>query len=65
MTYTYTTQAQLRAAFWQDMPETWTKYRNKRQNDWPCNLRMEWCDFVEMLSRDGHISDALTNSVTG
>lgn len=60
-----TTQKQVRAAFWQGMPQVWAKYRNKRQNDWPCDLRMEWCDFVEMLQRDGHISESLAETVTG
>lgn len=59
------TQAEIRAAFWQGMPQVWSKYRNKRQNEWPCDLRMEFCDFVEMLHRDGHISESLANRVTG
>lgn len=59
------TQSKMRTAFWQGMPQVWAKYRNKRQNDWPCDLRMEFCDFVEMLRRDGHISESLANRVTG
>ena len=58
------TQSEVRTAFWQGMPQVWAKYRNKRQNDWPCDLRMEFCDFVEMLRRDGHISESLANRVT-
>lgn len=60
-----TTQKELRAAFWQGMPQVWSKYRNKRQNEWPCDLRMEFCDFVEMLRQDGIISETLANEVTG
>lgn len=60
-----TTQKQVRAAFWQGMPSVWSKYRNKRQNDWPYDLRMEWCGFVEMMRRDGHISESLAETVTG
>lgn len=59
------TQSEVRTAFWQGMPQVWEKYRNKRQNNWPCDLRMEFCDFVEMLRRDGHISESLANRVTG
>lgn len=59
------TQSEVRTAFWQGMPQVWAKYRNKRQNDWPCDLRMEFCDFVEMLRLDGHISESLANRVTG
>lgn len=60
-----TTQKELHVAFWQGMPQVWSKYRNKRQNEWPCDLRMEFCDFVEMLRQDGIISETLANEVTG
>ena len=59
------TQSEVLTAFWQGMPQVWAKYRNKMQNDWPCDLHMELCDFVEMLHRDGFISDALADRVTG
>lgn len=60
-----TTQKQIRESFWQGMPAVWSKYRNKRQNAWPCDLRIEFCDYVEMLRRDGHISESLAETVTG
>lgn len=62
---TYTTQAQVRAAFWQGN-EHLRKYRKPgaRQNDYGATLRSEWCEFVDMLARDGHISEDLAGRVT-
>jgi hypothetical protein len=60
-----TTQSQVRAAFWQGMPSVWAKYRNKRQNDWPADLRTEFVDFVDFLARQGDISEELASRVTG
>ena len=45
MPYTYTTQREVRAAFWQGWPE-------------------EFSAFVDMLQKDGHISEALAQKVT-
>lgn len=61
--YTYTTQSQVRAAFWQG----WTNCkRPKRQRDgnYPATIRCEFVDFVDMLARDGQISEALAQRVT-
>ena len=64
-----TTQRQVRAAFWQG----WTpeleaaagiKREMKTQNDYPAAVRMEWVDFVDMLARDGVISEELAARVT-
>lgn len=66
MTYAYTTQKQVRAAFWaQDgsklygCPAAW-----KTQNDYPVGTRMHFVDFVDALARDGQISEALAQRVT-
>lgn len=42
----------------------WAKYRRSSHNDCPTDLRVEFCDFVEMLHRDGHITDRVAESVT-
>jgi hypothetical protein len=63
--YAITTQSALRAAFWQGMPQVWSKYRGKPQNDWPADLRMEFVDFVDFLARQGDIPESLASSVTG
>lgn len=62
---TFTTQAQVRAAFWQGNAHLRAHYRRqKRQNDYTATIRAEWVAFVDMLARDGHISDALAQRVT-
>jgi hypothetical protein len=64
MTYAYTTQAQLRAAFWAQLPNASTYRKSKRQNEQPCDVRMAWCDFVEEMHRNGDISDTLAQRAT-
>lgn len=59
----YTTQAQVRKAFWIGFPQHIRK-PGKGQNDYRCVVREEWCAFVGMLERDGHISESLANRVT-
>lgn len=71
--YTYTTQPQIRRAFWQywlalheRSEEDWTNCpRPKRQRDghYPADVRCAFVDFVEMLARDGQISEALAYRV--
>jgi len=63
MSYSITTQKALRAAFWQSQP-IGLKQGNMRQNDYPADVRMAWCDFVEWMNRSGHISDSLAYKVT-
>lgn len=60
--FTFTTQSQIRAAFW----EGFHLPRPKRlsSGDYPTDVRCEFCDFVDMLARDGHISEALAQRVT-
>ena len=55
---------QVVSAFWQGMPPVWAKYRRRAHNDCPADLRMEFADFVDMLQRDGHISETVAASVT-
>ena len=62
MKYTYTTQAQVRAAFWQGWPEGFR--RGKRHNEYGATIRSEFCAFVDMLQKDGHISESLAQRVT-
>jgi len=61
----YTTQAQVRNAFWSSMFEGKPKeYRGKTQNDLPTDVRVAFVDFVDSLARDGIISEALASRVT-
>jgi hypothetical protein len=64
--YTYTNQADVRDAFWnvffvEGKPR---KYWGKSQNDLPADIRVAFCDFVDMLEKDGQISEALAQRVT-
>lgn len=60
---TYTTQTQVRIAFWADHPQ-FRRVPGKRQNDYPADIRAAFVDFVDMLCRNGTISDALAQRVT-
>ncbi len=65
----YTTQTQVRAAFWEVYGESGMaikplKYRGKSQNELPADVRMAFVDFVDSLARDQQISEALAQRVT-
>jgi hypothetical protein len=69
MTYTYTNQKQVRAAFWEQFPEFEIEARDrgtlsKRQNEQTVDTRCAFVDFVDALARNGDISEALANRVT-
>lgn len=59
------TQAQVRDAFWQAHPQFQALRRSrKRQNQYPCDVRVSFVDYVDMLSKDGTITSALAHRVT-
>jgi hypothetical protein len=63
--YAYTTEGQVRKAFWQGNEHLRAQYsRGKRQNDFNATIRSEFVEFIDMLQRDGHISEALAQKVT-
>lgn len=66
--YTMTTQAEVRAAFWQgftpELRRAAGMTTKKRQNAYPTDIRVEFVDFVDMLEKDGQISPALAARVT-
>ena len=69
MTYTYTTQKQVREAFWADHTSfdhqaRAAGIRSKRQNAHCATVRCAFVDYVDMLSCDGIISEALAARVT-
>jgi hypothetical protein len=61
-----TTQRQLRAAFWEMLessPDYVPQFR-RAQNACPAVTRAAFCDYVEMLARNGEISEALAQRAT-
>jgi hypothetical protein len=65
--YTYTTQAQVRAAFWRDNPTASrrliTDYSGRGKMH-TTDTRCAFVDFLDSLSRDGAISPALAQRAT-
>ena len=62
MIYHFTTQAQVRAAFWQGWPAGFR--RGKLHNEYSATIRSEFCEFIDMLARDDLISEKLAARVT-
>ena len=62
MPYTYTTQAQVRAAFFDFYPAR--RVKGWTQNRYDVTTRCAFCDFVDALQKEGHISEALADRVT-
>ena len=65
----YTTQTQVRRAFWADHPGYAARYEMKRahgatQNDYPADVRSTFVDYVDSLQRAGLISERLAEKVT-
>jgi len=63
MNYEFTTQPEVRKAFWQGFPE-YKQVSGWTQNDYKALIRCEFVLFVEMLARDGLISEHLARRVT-
>lgn len=45
-------------------PEPVVVLRNTTQNEYPTDVRVSWCDFVECMYRAGQISEALADRAT-
>lgn len=67
MAYPITTQKQVRALFWETFPELprkkITNYAGTGKM-YPTDTRCAFVDFVDALSKDGQISQALAQRVT-
>lgn len=57
-----TNQKDLRRMFWDDNPQC-AKGR-LRNGDRPTDTRVAWCDYVESMSRNGIISEAMAQRAT-
>ena len=65
----YTTQKQIRKAFWQHLKEENPKLyakgkRSKRQNDQPTDVRCAFVQFIDELAKDGQITEEMNQKVT-
>jgi hypothetical protein len=65
----YTTQKQIRKAFWQYLKEENPKLyakgkRSKRQNDQPTDIALWFIGFTESLCQDGQITEKMAQKVT-
>jgi len=58
------TITEIRAAFWQGNEHLKHFVKSKRQNEYNATIRSEFVEFVDMLNKDGFISDSLANRVT-
>tara|TARA_R110002074_G_scaffold29553_1_gene84528 strand:- start:618 stop:803 length:186 start_codon:yes stop_codon:yes gene_type:complete len=58
------TITEIRAAFWQGNEHMKHFIKSKRQNEYNAIIRSEFVEFVDMLNKDGFISDSLANRVT-
>ena len=58
-------QKEIRNAFWNEFPQFKSEYRsNKRQNDYCCDIRCAFVEWVDSLMKSGRISEKLCNNVT-
>ena len=64
MKYDFTTQAQIRSAFWQGNEHLKHYIKSKTQNDYNATIRTEFVEFIDMLARSKHISPKLASEVT-
>ena len=53
----------VRESFWRNHTRL-VRIPGKTQNDYPCDTRMAFCDYVETLRRDGDITERLAYSAT-
>lgn len=59
------TLKEIRASFWDCHDHLASQYRVKyRQNDYPCDTRVAFCDWVDYLVKSGQITEKLANRAT-
>ncbi len=62
--YSMTTQTQVRVAFWEAHPQYVSEFKaSKRQDDYRVDIRVAFVDYVDMLQKDGTISDKLASRI--
>lgn len=59
------TVSQVRTTFWEAHPQFKNQYRKTyKQNQYHCDIRCAFVDFVDYLQKDGIITENLANRVT-
>ena len=59
------TLSELRRCFWDSFPEYKKEYhKGKRQNQYKCDIRMAWVDFVDQMEKSGEITRKLAERAT-
>ena len=62
---TFKTVSEVRTAFWSTFPQFQKEYRKTwRQNQYKCDIRCSFVDFVDGLQKDREITEKLANRVT-
>ena len=60
-----TNQKAIRKLFWEYNPQcSKKKVTCGSKKVYPCDTRMTFCDFIERLRRDGHISEKMCYKIT-
>ena len=56
---------ELRMAFWNTHEEFKTEYmKTYSQNQYRCDIRMAWCEFVDQMRRCDEITEAMAQRAT-
>ena len=63
-TYTVTNQPDLRDLFWDTHRHFDRVAKKYKQNDYNCEVRAAWVDFVDAAQKNGDISEALAYRAT-
>lgn len=59
------TLKQIRSSFWENYPHFKSEYRTrKKQNEYSTDIRTSFCDYVDMLRKDGIITESKANKAT-
>ena len=59
------TISEVRKSFWNEFPQFLNEYKKiKRQNEYSCDCRCAFVEYVDYLQKDGVISEKLANKVT-
>lgn len=59
------TQKEIRQAFWNEFPEFKHEFRTRKtQNDYSCDIRCTFVDWIDNIHKDGIISDGMAQKIT-